>query len=126
MFMVNKSVHGGSAGEVQLALEMWRLLRAFERAISDLPAEKTAQRLAQLRYSKDRFTTLLDQAGLRLLVFDGQAFSAHLPVTPVNGDEVDAERASIGSTIEPSIVDANQVLHIGKVLLAETENVPRD
>ena len=115
-----------SSLEVRLAVDLWKLLRAFERSIADLPAEKAAQRSAQLRYSRDRLDTLLSEAGLRIVTFDGQFFSAHLPVTPINGDEVDADCAIVESTIEPSLVTTDQVVHVGKVLLAETGDVSGD
>ncbi len=111
----------------QVAVEMWKLLRAFERTFVDLPAEKLPNRVAQHRYSTSRLNALLDGVGIKLLTFDGEQFTAHLPVSPANADDIeDADSAVIESTIEPTIIGHNVVLHIGKVMLAGNKNVSRD
>lgn len=111
----------------QVALEMWKLLRAFERALTDLPDDKASKRAAQYRYSRGRLETILDGAGIRLLTFEGQRFSAHLPVSPMNADEIDnPDEACVELTIEPTIVSRDLVLHTGKVMLTGGTNVSRD
>ncbi len=111
----------------QISLEMWKLLRAFERALADLPDDKASKRAAQYRYSKGRLEAVLDGAGMRLLTFEGQNFSAHLPVSPMNADEIDnPDEAFVESTIEPTIVGQDLVLHTGKVMLSGGANVSRD
>jgi hypothetical protein len=111
----------------QVSLEMWKLLRAFERALIDLPNDKASKRAAQYRYSKGRFDAVLEGAGLRLLTFEGQKFSANLPVSPVNADEIDDPNdALVELTIEPTIVGQNIVLHTGKVMLSGGAHVSRD
>ena len=111
----------------KFSLEMWKLLRAFERTLDDLPDEKKQRRSSQHRYSTSRLESLLDEAGLRLLTFDGQKFTANLPVSPLNADDVgDPNDAMIESTIEPAIVGQNILIHTGKVILAGGTNVSRD
>ncbi len=111
----------------QISLEMWKLLRAFERALVDLPNDKASKRAAQYRYSKGRLESVLDGAGMRLLTFEGQKFTAHLPVSPMNADEIDnPDEAFVESTIEPTIVGQDLVLHTGKVMLSGGMNVSRD
>jgi hypothetical protein len=102
-----------------LAVEMWKLARAFEKSIGDLPEDKAGRRMPQLRYSRDRLETILHQAGLRLVVFDGEPFTANLPVSPINADEFSSDdECLIESTLEPSIITSDRVIHTGKVLLA--------
>jgi len=109
---------------VQLALEMWKLLRAFERMLNEMPEEKAGKRRAQLRYSKAKLDSLLDNAGLRLLSFDGQKYSANLPVSPLNADEVHGPGDSfIESTVEPTIIGDNSIFHTGKIILTGENNV---
>lgn len=111
----------------KFSLEMWKLLRAFERTLVDLPDEKKQRRSSQHRYSTSRLDSLLNEAGLRLLTFDGQKFAANLPVSPLNADDVsDPHDAIIESTIEPAIVGQNILIHTGKVILAGGTNVSRD
>lgn len=111
----------------QISLEMWKLLRAFERVLTELPDDKAGGRAAQYRYSKGRLESVLESAGIKLLTFEGQKFTAHLPVSPVNPDEIDnANEAMVESTIEPTIVGNNVVLHTGKVMLSGGAHVSRD
>ena len=112
---------------VQIALEMWKLLRSFERAIEDIPSEKQARRAAQQRYSQGRLDAILEDSGIRILTFDGQKFTANLPVTPLNADEIEnSENAIVESTLEPTIIGRNSVLHTGKVMLLGDQNVSGD
>lgn len=124
--MASESTSVDDPAVTQLVVEMWKLLRAFDKAIADMPIDKAASRAAQARYSRDRFDILLSEMGIRLLTFEGQPFSAHLPLSAINGDELQAEHAIIESTIEPSLVAGNQVVHPGKVVLAEGSNVSRN
>lgn len=120
---------GGNTADalVQITLEMWKLLRSFERAVEDIPLEKQARRAAQHRYSQGRLDTILEDAGIRILTFDGQKFTANLPVTPLNADEIEnSEDAIVESTLEPTIIGRNSVLHTGKIMLLGDQNVSGD
>ena len=111
----------------KFALEMWKMLRAFERSLADLPEEKASKRTAQYRYSKGRLEALLEIAQIRILTFEGQKFTPNLPVSPVNADEmIDLHDLVVESTLEPTIVGDNMILYVGKVLLKGDENVSRD
>jgi hypothetical protein len=111
----------------KLSLEMWKLLRSFERTLADLPEQKRDQRDAQLRYSRSRLDNLMIEAKLRLLTFDGATYTVNLPVSPLNADDFDgAEDLIIESTVEPAIVSADAVLHVGKVLLEGGLDVSRN
>ena len=112
---------------IQIALEMWKLLRSFERALDDIPADKLARRAAQLRYSKARLETILENSEMRILTYEGQTFTANLPVTPINSDEIDdPDNALVESTLEPTIIGRNLVLHVGKIMLSGDKNVSRN
>ena len=107
------------AATARLAVEMWKMSKVLEKVIADLPNDKAERRLPQLRYSRDRLDVILQDAGLRLVTFDGEVFSANLPVTPVNADEFeDNDNFLIETTLEPSIVGPDKVIYTGKVVLA--------
>lgn len=111
----------------KFALEMWKMLRAFERTLADLPEDKALKRTAQYRYSKGRLDALLERAQIRILTFEGQKFTPNLPVSPINADEmIDLPDVVVESTLEPTIVGDNVILHVGKVVLKGDENVSRD
>jgi hypothetical protein len=111
----------------KLAIEMWKLLRAYERVLVELPEDKAPKRAAQYRYSSGRLEALLQNAQLKMLTFEGQKFTANLPVSPLNADEMaDMGDLVIESTVEPTIIGENVILHVGKVILKGDENVSRN
>lgn len=102
----------------ELATEYWKLHRAFERMSRDLPTERLGKVAAQLRYSNSRLESLLIDAGLRLVTFDSEEFSAELPVSPVNAEDIDgAKKSFVESTVEPSIIADGAPIRVGKVIL---------
>jgi hypothetical protein len=104
----------------KLATEFWRLLKITEKALAEVPTEKAAGAAAQLRYSGSRLATICNEAGLRLVAYDGEPYEANLPVTVANADAAaEFEAAVVDRTIEPTIMAAGQVVAMGKVILKE-------
>ena len=104
---------------VRLLVEHWKVLRAFERTILRLPVEHRNRSAAQLNYSLGVLDTLVKEAGLRLVVFDGQIYSANMPATAVNAEDF-AEGAAlvVEQTVEPALIRDMTVIHFGRVLVA--------
>lgn len=113
-----------------LAVEFWKLLRAFERAGERLPREQTARAAAQARFSASRLEGLLREAGLSLVHLDGREFEPSLPATAINIEDFEgAENLLVDMTVEPAVVQGMQVILMGKVLLKREEgahDVSRD
>jgi hypothetical protein len=106
----------------RLAVELWKILRAFDSALTYIPPDRQPRLAAQLRFTRGRLDSLLAEAGLTLRSFEGQAYSPSLPATAVNADEVDGAAALlVTQTIEPSIVADGQVLLTGKVIIGTIE-----
>lgn len=102
----------------ELATEYWKLQRILERVSRDLPAEQLGKVGAQLRYSNRQLGNLLEKAGLRLVTFDDEEFSAQLPVSPVNAEDVNGGLSSfIDSTVEPAVVADGTTVRAGRVIL---------
>jgi hypothetical protein len=105
----------------RLLVEYWKLLRAYERTTGDLPANKAEKVLAQLRYSAHRLQQILERSDIKLVCFDGEEFSAELPVSAINADDVaGSETPIIDKTVEPTVIQSGTVFHTGKVLLRGT------
>lgn len=104
----------------KLAIEYWKLLRAFQRTLERLPSEHIQRTAAQMRYSASRLDLLLAEGGLNLVTFEGQAFEPNLPVTALNADDF-AGMADlvVESTVEPAIVADMKVVCWGKVLVMQ-------
>lgn len=108
---------------VKLATEFWRLSRAFERSIIDLPSEKQTRASSQLRYSASRLPMLLSEAGLQIVSYDNEPFEPNLPVSIENADQLQAVDALvIERTLEPTILCDGQVLAVGKVSVKQRGN----
>ena len=107
----------------RLAVEYWKLLRAFERTIGRLPHEHVAKTTAQLRYSVGKLDSLLEEGGLNLVTFEGQEFEPSIPATALNvSDFTNSEILTIETTIEPAVVENMNVLLLGKVVLKKIED----
>ena len=107
----------------RLAVEYWKLLRAFERTIGRLPHEHVAKTTAQLRYSVGKLDSVLEEGGLNLVTFEGQEFEPSIPATALNvSDFANSEILTIETTIEPAVVENMNVLLLGKVVLKKIED----
>lgn len=106
-----------------LAVEYWKLLKAFERTIGRLPQEHVARSTAQLRFSAGKLDSLLKDGGLNLVTFEGQKFEPNIPATALNVDDfTDGEILTIETTVEPAVVENMNVLLLGKVVLKRIED----
>ena len=114
---------GNSRTLAYLAVEYWKLLRAFERTIDRLPHEHVAKTAAQLKFSARKLDSLLGEGGLNLVTFDGQKYEPNLPATALNADDfTDGEQLTVETTVEPAVVEDMTVLLLGKVVLKITED----
>ena len=110
-------------GLAALAVEFWRLAKIHERAISEQSLDRQPRGAAQVRYAMARLTSILQENGIRLIVYDGQNYEPNLPVSVVNSDEIaGSERLVVERTLEPTLVADGKILSMGKVALrAERE-----
>lgn len=103
----------------RMAVEYWKLLRAFQRVAVSENGDLPRRAASQHKYSAQQLAGLLDEAGLRAVTFDQQPFSAGLPVQAINSDDFESDDGLlIAATIEPTIVREGTVVRIGKVSLA--------
>jgi hypothetical protein len=113
----------------RLAVEYWKLLRAFERALERVPEEHKIRIAAQAKFSAGRLESIMREAGLNLATFDGQTFEPNLPVAAINGSDFDDEVGLvIETTVEPAVIEGMQVLAMGKVILTKrnSDHASRD
>jgi hypothetical protein len=106
-----------------LAVEYWKLLRSFERAIDLTPLDSRPRLLAQTRYAEGRLESLLADARMKAVGFDGVAFEVNLPAIAINGEDMAGlDQLIVERTVEPAIVSDMTVLLTGKVLLKQSSN----
>ena len=108
-----------SSSLVRLAVEYWRLLRAYDRLRASVENEASARFAAQSRFATGRLEALLTEAGLRLAIFDGQPFHPGLPVRALNADDfTEDEGLIVAFTNEPTILaEEGRVVVLGTVTL---------
>jgi hypothetical protein len=117
------SSHDPEQNLAALAVEFWRLVKVHERTVAELPIDRQPRGLAQNRYAVGRLASILQENGIRMIVYDGQEYEPNLPVSVVNADEVaGAEKLFVDRTIEPTFVADGKVLSMGKVALKAGDN----
>lgn len=105
----------------KLTIEYWRLLRSYERNLPSMANSNSAS--GTIRNSEKKFTAVLKENGLRITNFEGHDYSPNLPLTVVNADEFDGnEGLIISQMIEPTIVDGENVINMGKAILTKKDN----
>ncbi len=105
---------------VKLAVEFWKLIRAYERSLPLLPPDHQNRAQAQLRFSTNQLKSLLDEAKITLVTFEGKTFEPNLPVSAVNVDDFEnSDNLIVAQSIEPAIVHDGKVLLMGRVVLAK-------
>ena len=103
-----------------LAVQYWKLCAAFERELGFASEERAVAGEAQLRFARRRLEAILGEAGLKLAVWDGVAFTPDLPASPVNAEDIsDGAEAMVEATIEPTVTGPEGVVSAGKILLRE-------
>lgn len=101
-----------------LAVEYWRLAKSFSRQSEKLAIEQQHRATSQVRYALKKLDSLLDDAGMSVAVFDGQAFEAGLPAIPLNSDDFsEAGALTVVETVSPAILKQGQVLIMAQVML---------
>jgi hypothetical protein len=103
----------------ELAVECWRLHREMARMAARLPLEDHPRFDAQLRFARAKLERLTEAMGLRLEEFDGQPFTASLPASATNADEMTGADAVVSTTLEPVVMQDGRVIRFGKVTLRE-------
>lgn len=105
----------------KLAIEYWRVVRSYERNLSNLPNSSSAA--ATIRNSEKKFSAILAETGLRIISCEGQEYSPNLPLTVVNGDEFTSnEHLLVSQMIEPTIMDGDKIISMGKAILTKKES----
>lgn len=100
----------------KLAIEYWKLLRSYDRTITTLPPDNRL--LSVARNAERKLQSILQEAELSLIAYEGQEYSPNLAVTVINSDEFESSDVlRISQTVEPTVVQRGAVISIGKALV---------
>ncbi len=106
----------------EIASEVWRFRRPFERAmrlLDDKSAQKTMSQYAWLAKSVE---ASLNTVGLRIINIEGQEYNTGMAVSALNlGDFEPNESLIVEQMIEPIIMIDDKVQKIGVVVLGRAK-----
>ncbi len=107
---------------VSIAAEQFRFKRVFEKAISKLEIDEQAKYVSQFSWFEKKVTKALNEAGLKIVNFEGQIYDPGMAVTPLNIDDFETDdQLYIIQTIEPIIMQEDKVFKTGTVILGRIE-----
>lgn len=103
---------------IEIAVEHYRFKNTFMKAISKLDFDEQSKYMSQFAWFSKKVTKALEDAGLRIISLEGQAYDPGMAVTPLNIDDFEVEdELKIIQMIEPIIMQEDTVLKTGTVLL---------
>ncbi len=103
---------------IEIAVEHYRFKNTFIKAISKLDFEEQSKYMSQFAWFSKKVTKAVEEAGLRIVSLEGQAYDPGMAVTPLNIDDFEVEdELKIVQMIEPIIMQEDTVLKTGTVLL---------
>lgn len=103
---------------ISIACEQFRFRQVFDKAIKKLDIEEQSKYMSQFAWFSKKVTKAVEEAGLRIVSLEGQAYDPGMAVTPLNIDDFEIEdELKIVQMIEPIIMQEDTVLKTGTVLL---------
>lgn len=103
---------------MEIAVEHYRFKNTFMKAISKLGFDEQSKYMSQFTWFSKKVTKAVEEAGLRIVSLEGQAYDPGMAVTPLNIDDFEVEdELKIVQMIEPIIMQEDTVLKTGTVLL---------
>jgi len=112
------SIRNPDQALVDLAIESWRFIRAFQRAIKQLDAGEPDRFVSQLRYFEKRVEESLESRGLKLISLAGQPYDPGMAASPLNiADFGPEEMLVVDQMVEPIVTGPGGLLKQGTVLL---------
>lgn len=106
---------------LSLGLEAWRLLPVLNRVLNKLDAHEQNRFAGNIRWFAKKNESALQEAGYRLLSYEGMPYDSGLPATPLNMDEFpETAKLYIARMVEPVVMDAEgRIVRSGTMILEE-------
>jgi len=103
---------------IEIASESWRFQRTFVRAVQKLAADDRVKYLNQYAWFQKKVSAALDNAGLRIVDVEGQAYDAGMAIEVLNIEDVSFDESLIvEQVLTPIIMEGSMVVQIGTVIL---------
>ena len=103
---------------IALVVEAWRFSRASTRIVEKLDAGVSSRFANQVRYFQQRIVLAAEDAGLRLVNLEGQAYDPGTAAAALNMEDFEpADDLLVDQMIEPILMGEKGVRRQGTVLL---------
>lgn len=107
---------------ISISSELFRFQRVFEKAVGKLDMEEHRKYMSQYLWFSKKVNQALAEAGYKLLNPEGQLYDSGMAVTPLNIDDFSTDdQLYVMQTIEPIIIQGDEVYKIGTVILGRVE-----
>lgn len=103
---------------IDIAVDSWRFTRIFLRALGKLDAGEANRYMSQFKYYLERLEANLDDAGVKIVNLEGQAYDSGMAVKALNIEDFALEDALIvEQMLEPVVMGGSGLLREGTVML---------
>ncbi len=107
---------------ISMAVEAWRFRGTFEKAMRKLDAGESQKYISKFGWFQKKVDDALKTAGLRIENLEGMEYIDGLAVTAINIEDFGPEdRLYIEQMIEPIIMENDQIMKTGTVVLGRIE-----
>lgn len=107
---------------IDITVDSWRFAKVFARLVERLEPTEASRYANQLRYFLKKLDDSAAKAGVKIVSFEGQAYNAGLPATPLNLDEFGPdEHLVVDQMVEPVLMGPEGLIKSGTVTLRLAE-----
>ena len=107
---------------IDITIDSWRFAKVFARLVERLEPTEATRYANQLRYFLKKLDESAAKAGVKIVSFEGQTYSAGLPTTPLNLDEFGSDdRLVVDQMVEPELMGPEGLIKSGTVMLRLAE-----
>lgn len=107
---------------IKLAVESWKFSRTVARSMARLDPSEASKIDRQFRWFSKQVEEALQDAGLKLVNLEGQAYDVGDAATPLNLEDFEpGESLIISQMIEPVIMGNDGLVATGTVMLGKAE-----
>ena len=101
-----------------MAIEAWRLRRAYEKVLSKLSSEDRDRFEGSLAAFVKKIEEALDTLDMRIVNIEGALFDPGIAATPINIDDFGPDdELVVDRMIEPIIMEKGSIVKMGAVTL---------
>lgn len=104
----------------ELFTEIYRFQHAFVSMVDKLDVSERPKYAGQYSWFSKKVKKAMDEANIKLVVYDGEVYSPGMAVMPINIDEFGKDDVLVVShTIEPTMMHEGVIIKTGMAILGK-------